>query len=627
MHPLAPLTADEIETAIAVLTAEGRVTASTRFALINLNEPPKEEVLGWQVGAPVRREVFAVVLDVQDGRVFEAVVDVIDARLVSWEHIEGVQPPFLLEDFEVVQEVVKSDPGWQEAVRRRGITDLENVWVDVLSPGYFGFADEEGLRLARAPAYYSRDAITPYARPIEGLVAFVDLNNRRVIQLVDAGVVPLPPGTAAPAEGSLSPAAEAAQPTEETGQEGFGIQVNDGEVWWRKWHFRFRVEPRTGPVLYTVGYEQDGRIRSILYRGSLSEMVVPYGDPGPAWFFRNLFDAGEYGLGRWAVELQPDHECPAPALFFATVLADDWGAPYEQPNAVCLFERHGNIVGTHYKSLRQVADTSETAELVLRFVATIGNYDYAFDWVFHHDGTLSAEVTAAGIVQPKAVASSTMSSETAGEDTRFGQLVGENVVAPYHQHFFNWRLDLDIDGRRNSLVEVNVNPLPPQADIENWPTGFLAEETTFRTEMEAQRSVNLETLRHWKFVNPNVRNKLQHPVGYALEPGETTVPYVQPDWWGRRRAGFLDHHVWVTPYNPDELYAAGEYPNQSRSEQGLPIWAQANRPIENEDIVLWYTMGSTHVPRTEDWPVMSPDHFSFKLVPTNFFDRNPNLDS
>ena len=54
------------------------------------------------------------------------------------------------------------------------------------------------------------------------------------------------------------------------------------------------MHPREGVVLYRVGYEDDGKLRSILYRASLSEMVVPYGDPAPSWFFRGVFDEGEY---------------------------------------------------------------------------------------------------------------------------------------------------------------------------------------------------------------------------------------------------------------------------------------------------------------------------------------------
>ena len=121
-------------------------------------------------------------------------------------------------------------------------------------------------------------------------------------------------------------------------------------------------------------------------------------------------------------------------------------------------------------------------------------------------------------------------------------------------------------------------------------------------------------------------NALGHPTGYALLPGENSVPFAQPDSWVRKRAGFLNAHVWVTPYNASERYAAGDYPNQSKGDGGLVKWTAANRSVDNQDIVLWYTMGITHNPRPEDWPVMPVYEAGFKLVPWGFFASNPVMD-
>jgi primary-amine oxidase len=100
----------------------------------------------------------------------------------------------------------------------------------------------------------------------------------------------------------------------------------------------------------------------------------------------------------------------------------------------------------------------------------------------------------------------------------------------------------------------------------------------------------------------------------------------QPDSQVRARARFLDHHVWVTPYRPDERYPAGEYPNQSPGGDGLERWTAADRGLVDEDVVLWYVFGSHHFPRLEDWPVMPVVRCGFQLRPVGFFDRNPALD-
>src|SRR4029453_7772794 len=104
--------------------------------------------------------------------------------------------------------------------------------------------------------------------------------------------------------------------------QGPSFTVSGQEIRWQKWRFRFSVHPREGLVLHTVGYEDKGRVRPILYRASLSEMLVPYADTAPNWSFRNAFDEGEYGLGRLTDSLEIGTDAPAHARFFDAVFHD-----------------------------------------------------------------------------------------------------------------------------------------------------------------------------------------------------------------------------------------------------------------------------------------------------------------
>jgi len=110
-------------------------------------------------------------------------------------------------------------------------------------------------------------------------------------------------------------------------------------------------------------------------------------------------------------------------------------------------------------------------------------------------------------------------------------------------------------------------------------------------------------------------------------PGDNTVPYPSPVSAPRRRAGFVGHELWVTPYSPAEMYAAGEVLSRDSVPQGLPRWTAANRAVDDEDVVLWYTMAITHLPRTEDWPIMPGLTIGFRLVPAGFFSHDPALDT
>src|SRR6185437_15747428 len=390
-----------------------------------------------------------------------------------------------------------------------------------------------------------------------------------------------------------------------TQPEGFGFQVADNEVRWQKWHFRYGLHPREGLVLYTVGYEDGGRERSVLYRGSLSEMVVPYGDPSAGWFFRNSFDVGELGLGQTASPLKVGVDCPENCEVFDAVMANEAGAPGIIPGAVAIYERDAGVEWKHADNARR------SRELVVSYFSQPGNYEYGFDWIFHQDGTLEMRVALTGIMAVKAVAE--------GAHDPHGHIIEKNIDAVHHQHFFSFRLDMDVDGAANRVVEMNSAPEPPGKD-NPYHNAFVMQETPLANEKQAQRMLSLETSRKWIVENPATHT------GYALLPGENAVPFAAPDSWVRKRAGFLNAHLWVTPFAQDEIYAAGDYPNQSHGGDGLPKWTSANRPLDGKDVVLWYTMGITHNPRPEDWPVMPVHAAGFKLVPWGFFPRNPALD-
>jgi primary-amine oxidase len=204
-------------------------------------------------------------------------------------------------------------------------------------------------------------------------------------------------------------------------------------------------------------------------------------------------------------------------------------------------------------------------------------------------------------------------------------VVAPLLYAPNHQHFFNVRLDLAFDGVENTVQQLDVvaDPLDGANPSEN---GFHLEATNLGTEKQALAHLNLETGRTWRFINPSVKNALGQPVGYKFFPGDNAFPFASPKAWWRKRAGFVNHHVWVTPYREEEKYAAGDYPNQSGGGDGLVKWVEQDRPIENTDIVFWYTFGHTHIPRPEDCPVMPTAYIGFLLKPNGFFDENPAND-
>ncbi|MEO7966364.1 MAG: nickel transporter, partial [Gemmatimonadaceae bacterium] len=481
-------------------------------------------------------------------------------------------------------------------------------------------------RLIRALTFDRSNATSNvYSRPVEGLEIVIDMNQRRVVDFIDHGAIPISREESQLEIARVGKLRAPLKPLRISQPQGVDFEINGNEVRWQKWRFRYALHPREGLVLYQVGYEDGGKVRPVLYRASLSEMVVPYGDAESSWAWRNAFDVGEYGIGRLASYLIPGRDAPPNATFLNADFVDDFGKAYTARQVVTLYERDGGLLWKHFDINVDHTESRRGRELVIGYLAGVGNYDYGINWIFKQDGSLQLQADLTGIVLTKGVRAATMAANDSMDRSSEEHLVAPNVSAPHHQHFFNFRLDFDVDGPKNSVVEVNALPI---TDRTRNPAGnaFHIEETVLKDEQGAERDLDLAQARKWLVVNPTTKNSLGSPTGYILIPGDNSVPYALPDSRVRRRAAFIDHHFWATRYNGDELNAAGYYPNQSRGGDGLPQWVSDNQSLVNEDLVAWYTTGVTHIPRPEDWPVMPVVHVGFQLLPVGFFTRNPAID-
>ena len=177
-----------------------------------------------------------------------------------------------------------------------------------------------------------------------------------------------------------------------------------------------------------------------------------------------------------------------------------------------------------------------------------------------------------------------------------------------------------------SVLETNAVPLAADDPDNPYGTAFRAETTLLKTEQLAQREVNPASSRSWKVVSTKVSNRLGKPIGYKLLPAASPGLYANDSSATAKRAAFAKHNLWVTPYSDQELSAAGDFTNLHGGGEGLPQWTKNNRSTADTDIVMWHTVGVTHIPRPEDWPVMPVEYCGFHLLPSGFFDRNPALD-
>ncbi len=630
-NPLNPMTADEINATIAVLKASGRYQPSYRFTEITLKKPPKAQVWEYALnGTPVSAHRHSAFVILDGKKVIEGTVDLVTGEVQDWKEIEGAHGMVLRDDFATVQAVIEASPEYAQALAKRGVHNVKKVISTPLTVGYFDGKDklQQEERLLKVVSYLDTGDGNYWAHPIENLVAVVDLLQKKIVKIEDQGVIPIPM-KATPYDGRDRHALSAPKPLNISEPEGKNYTITGNTLHWQNWDFHVRLDSRVGLILSTVTYNDKGTKRKVMYEGSLGGMIVPYGDPDTGWYFKAYLDSGEYGMGTLTAPIQKGKDVPENAVLLNALLADYTGKPSDVPNAIAVFERYAGPEFKH-QAPGQPNISTERRELVVRWISTVGNYDYLFDWVFAENGTIGINAGASGIEAVKGVKSRTMQDPTAAEDTRYGTLLDHNIVGTTHQHLYNFRLDMDVDGEANILTEVD--PVVQSNDRGGPRTSTMQTTTrTITTEQKASQKFDPATIR--LLSNAAKTNKVGNPVSYQLIPyAGGTHPIAKganfgKDEWIYHRLSFMDKQLWVTRYHPDEFYPEGKYPNRSAKDTGLGQFTVDNQSIVGTDNVVWLTTGTTHVARAEEWPIMPTEWVHALLKPWNFFDETPTIGS
>jgi primary-amine oxidase len=615
-HPLEPLGEDEFRQTVAILKRDERLGPTWRFAAIELLEPAKADVKAWRPGDPLPRTSFAVLWNRADNQTWEAAVDLTGDRVVSWKHVPGVTPNFTVDEYHEVDEAMRAHPEVIAALAERGITDLSLVMIEVWTYGKALMPEQyRDRRLGWCDVWYRETPDgNPYAHPVSGLKVVVDMNTLELLELendhdhgqpeVDAEYVPGP--WTGPQRADL-------KPLHITQPDGVSFSLDGTELRWQKWSMRLGFNHREGPVIYQLSY--DGR--EIAYRMSFAEMVVPYRDSSFDHYRRTAFDIGEWGLGFMTTSLELGCDCLGEIRYIDAVLHDTHGEPYTIKNAICLHEEDDAVLWKHVDHTTG-AEVRRMRRMVVSCHVTVANYEYLVYWRFHQDGNIECEVRATGLMVTTPYAADAAPPPT-------GTVVDDRTYAPFHQHFLVARLDLDVDGDGNTVMEVDSRALPVSGD-NPYGLAVVTESTPVRSESEAARDFDWARQRSWKVVNPNKTNRLGTNPAYKLVPSASIPPLMDPDTPQYLRAPVIGHTVWVTRHHDDERWPCGDYPTQSEYDDGMTRWIADDEPLENTDVVLWYVFGIHHVTRVEDWPVMPADTIAFWLKPFGFFDQNPSID-
>ncbi|XP_057463514.1 amine oxidase [copper-containing] gamma 2-like [Actinidia eriantha] len=633
-HPLDPLTAQEIIKTRSILSSYAPFSSS--FPAIHslyLDEPEKNQVLEWKKGDPMPSRK-AHVIGVLGRQTHVLVVD-LDLGLVTSHVTDPVSgyPALTMEDLSAALQVAQSNEEFNNSIRARGV-EFSDLSCITPSAGWYGL-NEEGRRLVKVQCYSGQGTVNYYMRPIEGLTLTVDIDRREVVQFSDTGrAIPIPQSANTDYRYTAqddAPKMEPLNPISIEQPKGPSFRVEDGHiVKWANWVFHLKPDHRAGMIISRamVQDSETGGLRSVMYKGFASELFVPYMDPDEAWYFKTYMDAGEFGLGITAMSLVPLNDCPRYASYMDGLFVGPDGLPYVQPNMICLFERYAGDISWRHSELpitnMEIRESRPKMTLVARIVASIGNYDYIFDWEFQTDGLIRIKVGLSGMLMVKGSPYENV-CQIPKKNELYGPLVSENVVGVVHDHFITFHLDMDIDGTNNSFVKVKLvkeKTVPGQSPRKSY---LKAKRRVVEREEDARIKLKLYDPSEFHLVNPSKQSRLGNPSGYKVVPGGTAASLLDHNDPPQIRAAFTNNQIWVTRYNRTEQWAGGLLAYQSKGEDTLAVWSERNRPIENKDIVLWYTLGFHHIPCQEDFPVMPTVSSSFELKPVNFFESNPIL--
>lgn len=288
------------------------------------------------------------------------------------------------------------------------------------------------------------------------------------------------------------------------------------------------------------------------------------------------------GFGITANQLSLGCDCLGHIKYFDGYRTDAQGEPIQLKNVICMHEQDNGLQHKHTNYRTGAATVVRNRQLVVQMICTVANYEYIFAFILDQAANIELEVRATGIL-------STVPFDNQNDETvPWGTNVGPDVMAPFHQHMFSLRIDPAIDGYKNTVYYEESVPMS-EDDSNPWLVGYTTEKNIIKSSGSATTSVDRH--RVFKIRNDSIVNPItHHPIAYKLQTMPSQMLLAHPNSFGSKRARFATRPIWVTKYQDDELFAAGEFTNQSKKSEGVEVWAARNDAVENEDVVLWHSM-------------------------------------
>ncbi|GMG20231.1 unnamed protein product [Ambrosiozyma monospora] len=628
LHPFDPISDAELRLTSKLIKDNTTGPFKPHFVQIDRDDPPKKEMIKYlqaeKKGLPLPRiprvtHAFYYL----DTTLHKALVNVSAAHIITDVALpKGVQGPLLADDLADIEALATSHPACVAEIEKLKLPDHIHVVCDPWMNGVDCKEDRFLIQCYMYLANANHPESNHYSLPLKFSPVFEGLSRKFVrMDYLPAGIdektAPTQPWTEFPLveyhPDLNGESLRELKPLIVEQPEGPGFKVTGQKIEWQGWSFYVVPNVREGFAVYDIHFKG----RSVIYRLSLNEMTVPYGDPRAPYHRKQAFDLGDAGFGATGNSLGLGCDCLGVIKYFDNRRTNREGEPVFIPSTVCLHEQDHGLLYKHVNYRTGHAVVARRREFAVQTIATVANYEYAVNLIFDQIGEIKIQVRATGIL-------STMPIEK-GLTVPWGTNVGPMVMAAYHQHMLSFRIDPAVDGYQNTVVYDDVLRMEPNTKLNPYNVGFYTE----RSYVEKPGYVDQSpfTNRSYKIINENVINPTsKKPVGYKIMMPARQMLMASPESYNNKRAQFATQQMWVTKYRDGELYAAGEFTNQSQTDTGVGLWSKRNENVRNADPVVWATLGFTHIPRPEDFPVMPVEIHEIHVTPFGFFEKNPALD-
>ncbi|EAU83093.2 copper amine oxidase [Coprinopsis cinerea okayama7 len=412
--------------------------------------------------------------------------------------------------------------------------------------------------------------------------------------------------------GEILPYDYEAPPAQFQTQKRWTVDKENKYVKWMDFEFYIGFNKDVAVTLYDIKYKGE----RIFYELGLEEALAHYAGSDPKSSHTAFLDS-YYGFGPYVYELVKGYDCPWNADYLDTSLHMN-GNTTTNFDSICLFESDAGFPIQRHTT-GKMATVTKNIVFNLRFVSTIGNYDYAFTYSFLLDGSIEVTVRASGYIQ---------STYYYGNED-YGYKIQKHLSGSMHDHVLTFKADLDIKGTKNSFETTSF---VPTVESYPWSNGerstMKVERSILKTEDDAKINWAPNGANMYAIINKDAPNVWGEYPGYRIMPGHGTPIHstVQKSSIVKDSMHFATHHMYVTKQKDTERHLTHSTNNM---DSGKPLVDFSKffdgENLEQEDIVLWFNLGMHHLPHTGDLPItlMSTAQSSVVFSPHNYLLSDP----